>query len=188
MREVWLKTNTRPLLLGLILSLLFDAGGVLLLALGLVFQWGMPMVVLGGILSGLGTMSLLVHVVRLQTPRLAREGDQLLVFFDSLQPVKVPLQIVECFFLGQGPSLLPSPDGGEIESQNVIVRLAEAAQEWRHKETNPKFGHWCDSYITLRGAWCEPISEPALKRLNEKLIAAHREQKELAKVNAGARA
>ena len=110
-------------------------------------------------------------------PRLAQEANELLVYFEPNDPVRVPLDIVECFFLGQGPSELPKIAGVEPETSNVIVRLAERAKDWHHRDVKPALGHWCEGYITLRGAWCEPISGEALKQLNHRLAEAHRQQK-----------
>ena len=180
MREIWLKTNQRPLILGLVVAALIEAAGMILVVLSFALKlelWGW---IPGGILMAVGTLSILVVTYRLQLPRLAREGNNLLVYLDAPRPTEVPLEIVECFFMGQGPSMLPNIEGKEAETSNVIVRLAESAQDWRHKDIDPNYGHWCEGYITLRGAWCEPLSNEALKDLNHKLVLAHREQKQAA--------
>jgi hypothetical protein len=110
-------------------------------------------------------------------PRIGYEPDHLLVFFEPSRPERVPIELVECFFLGQGDSALPALRGREPETQNVIVRLAEAASEWKHRDVRPAIGHWCESYITLRGSWCEPITPGLMRRLNERLAQVHRERK-----------
>lgn len=113
-------------------------------------------------------------------PRLGYKDAHLLVFFERGEPVRVPIQIVECFFLGQGGANLPKVQGREPETLNVIVRLAEAATDWKHRDVPERWGHWCEGYITLNGAWCEPISNAQLAELNRKLIAAHRSLKSAA--------
>jgi hypothetical protein len=110
-------------------------------------------------------------------PRIAYESGDLLVFLDFGKTVRVPIDIVEVFFLGQGPSELPKLNGREPETQNVIVRLAESATEWKHRDMKPAIGMWCEGYITLRGSWCEPINEETLRRLNHRLIEIQRERK-----------
>jgi hypothetical protein len=110
-------------------------------------------------------------------PRLAFEDGQLLVFLEPAKPTVVPIEVVECFFLGQGPAALPQLSGREPETQNVIVRLAESATEWKHREMRPAIGLWCEGYITLRGSWCEPIDRNLMQRLNSRLAKAQRELK-----------
>lgn len=177
MPEVWLRTNRRALLLGLILPALLSLVGVLLAALTVSQQWHWSLhIVAGGIV--VAALFLTGNILWLASqPRLAYEPDSLLVYLESREPVRVPVEVVECFFLGQGSSELPKIAGVEPETSNVIVRLAERAKDWHHRDTKPAIAHWCEGYITLRGAWCEPISGEALKDLNHRLAAAHREQK-----------
>ena len=113
----------------------------------------------------------------MRLPRLAYERGEMLVFLDSAQPTRVPIDIVECFFLGQGDSNLPKLAGREPETQNVVVRLAESAPDWKHRDVKPAFGHWCEGYITIRGAWCEPIHRDLMQRLNRRLAEIQRERK-----------
>jgi hypothetical protein len=111
-------------------------------------------------------------------PRLSYANEQLLVRLRPGPPIQVPIDAVECFFLGQGPTLLPRPFGSRDkvdETSTIVVRLAESAERWKHFDVKPTLGLWCDGYITIRGTWCEPITNALLKRLNENLIAAHRE-------------
>lgn len=177
MPEVWLRTNRRALLLGLILPALIALAGLLLIGLTVTQQWHWSLHLVAGALLA-GALFLTGNILWLAAqPRLAYERDSLLVFLEGREPVRVPLEIVECFFLGQGPSELPKIDGVEPETSNVIVRLAERAKDWHHRDTKPAIAHWCEGYITLRGAWCEPISGEALKELNHRLATAHREQK-----------
>lgn len=176
MRDVWLNPNRRALFCGLI-----PPG--CLLAFGLLLVWGIPdtapafgwigwgMIVVAALASGIVTFLL-------RQPRLAREGDWLLVYLGPSAPIRVPLEVVECFFLGQGPSLIPRPGEKQHETATVVVRLAEAAQEWQHRDVKPALGHWCDSYITIRGTWCEPLNAAVVKRLNDRLVQFQRERKE----------
>lgn len=184
MPEVWLRANRRALLLGMLLpALLLVASGWLLGVSLLAEMWiGWTVVAALGLLIGAYVAIQLFFWMRI--PRLAYENEQLLVYLDSATPTRVPIEIVECFFLGQGASELPKLEGKEPETANVVVRLAESAREWRHRDVRPNLGHWCEGYITLNGAWCEPINNQQLQQLNQKLIAAHRQQKELRKASA----
>lgn len=177
MPEIWLRPNRRALLLGLILPGLLALGGGCLMLAAILGQWHWSGLVFAAavIFAALYLTGNLLWLAA--QPRLAYEPDSLLVYFEPREPVRVPLEIVECFFLGQGPSQLPEIAGIEPETSNVIVRLAERAKDWHHRDVKPALGHWCEGYITLRGAWCEPISGEALKELNHRLATAHREQK-----------
>ena len=179
MPEVWLRPNRRALWLGMLLpGMLLGAGAWLLavsLSAGLWFGWTLVAAV--ALLAGVAIGLQLLYWMWI--PRLAYEDRHLLVYLDSAAPTRVPIEIVECFFLGQGASELPKLEGKEPETANVIVRLAESAKDWRHRDVRPTLGHWCEGYITLNGAWCEPIDGEALKRLNQRLVAAHRKQREL---------
>jgi len=178
MAEVWLRPNRRALMLGLLLPALLLLGGGWLLAValwsGLWIGWSVLAAVV--MLVGLGLGLQLVFWMRV--PRLAYENQHLLVYLESAVPTRVPIEIVECFFLGQGSSELPKLEGKDPETANVIVRLAESAKDWRHRDVRPTLGHWCEGYITLNGAWCEPIDAEALKRLNQRLVSEHRRQRE----------
>jgi hypothetical protein len=178
MPEVWLRTNRRALLFGLALpALMALIGGGLLIAAWLL-QWHWSVWLVGGAIL-LAALYLTGNILWMAAqPRLAYEADSLLVYIEPQQPIRVPLDIVECFFLGQGgASELPKLDGVEPETSNVIVRLAERAKDWHHRDVKPAIAHWCEGYITLQGAWCEPIDGEALKALNQRLAAAHREQR-----------
>lgn len=177
MPEVWLRTNRRAVLLGLILPALLGLGGAFLLTAAILGSWHWGWLAVAGAII-LGALYLAGNLLWLAAqPRLAQEAHELLVYFEPNRPIRVPLEIVECFFLGQGASELPKIDGVEPETSNVIVRLAERAKDWHHRDVKPALGHWCEGYITLRGAWCEPISGEALKQLNRRLADAHRRQK-----------
>jgi hypothetical protein len=177
MSEAWLKTNRRALALGMVVP-----GLVLVAALaGLVWaittgqHWSvqLPLVIVAVI--PLWMLGELVYAVF--HPRVAYKAGELLVYLEPTRPTRVPINIVEVFFLGQGPSPLPKLKGREPETQNVIIRLAESAPEWKHREVRPAFGQWCEGYITLRGAWCEPITPGLLRRLNQRWAEVQRERK-----------
>jgi hypothetical protein len=100
---------------------------------------------------------------------LAVERGELLVFLRSDGPIRVPLSIVEGFLIGQGPSFLPGKRLEQLEASTVVIRLAERATEWAKVDVEPRLGYWCGHYITIRGAWCEPLSVDLVNRLNARL-------------------
>lgn len=177
MIEVWLKTNRRALLLGMVLPGIFFVAG----AGGLVWStatgqhWALATLFLAPAVLPLWMIGELLYAM--VQPRLAYADGHLLVFLEPTHPTQVPIEIVECFFLGQGPSELPRLKGREPETQNVVIRLAESATEWRHRSVRPTFGYWCEGYLTLRGSWCEPITPALMQRLNARLADVQRQPK-----------
>ena len=180
MPEVWLRPNRRALLLGMILPAVAVLAGAWGVAYAIVtqasFWWMLP----GGLIAIVGIYLIGSLGFSLSLPRVAYDLGELLVYLGSQEPVRLPIEVVEVFFVGQGPSNLPKMKGREPDTTNIIVRLAESASEWKHREVDPRFAHWCEGYITLRGAWCEPIGETALRRLNKRLVEVQRERKEQA--------
>jgi hypothetical protein len=176
--EVWLETNRRAYLLLAILP----AGVLVSCALvGLVAPsptWWWP---ISGVMAAAAGWLMWVWR-RARLPRLAYRSGTLLIYLRGRQPIQLPIEVVECFFLGQGASLLPRTlsgrHGAGTETATVVVRLAESAKEWSHVEVRPQLGQWCEGYITIRGTWCEPLSGDLVGKLNERLIAAHRTRRE----------
>lgn len=186
MRECWLRTNRRALALGLVVPLVF----LLLAGAGLTWtllsgqHWLAQLVLLMVTAVSFWMVAELLYAST--RPRIAYEGSQLLVYLEPTRATNIPIDIVEVFFLGQGPSELPKLHGKEPETQNVIIRLAESATDWKHRDVRPSFGHWCEGYITIRGSWCEPITPALMRRLNHRLSEVHRERKAAAAAEASA--
>lgn len=176
MRETWLHANPKavwPLLLVPTLLVVGGLGG----AAWCVFQNAGPVAWTAAgvcLLAGATPWVTLWRWSRL--PRLAYEEGELLVFLDKAIPERVPIEVVECFFRGTGETLLPGAKGDVVKTSTIIVRLAEAAGEWHARASRHSIGAWADGYITLRGTWCEPITPDLLRRLNARLVLAHREQ------------
>ena len=176
-REVWLRPNRRALgsfalaaafmLAGSIFVLLTSPGRTVFVSLSLAII--------------LLVCLLVIFLSSLWRPRLAYHCGQLLVYLRPGRPISIPIDIVECFFLGQADSLLGrSPFGSSAATQQtstIVVRLAESAREWKHVEVQPALGQWCDGYIVIRGTWCEPLSGELVGQLNHRLVAAHRAKK-----------
>jgi hypothetical protein len=178
MPEIWLRSNRRVFLVGMTLAGLLAVGAGGAAAAAWRWQWG-GWWIAAGIGLALAALFWLASLAWWMTvPRLAYEAGKLLVYLDRREPVCVPIDVVECFFLGQGASQLPPLAGREPETANVIVRIAESAHEWHHREVNPRLAHWCEGYITLAGAWCEPIDADRLLTLNRRLAEIHRQWKE----------
>jgi hypothetical protein len=172
--EIWLRTNTRAIGFGMVLP------GALAL-LGLLLLVGSPahepvtwVRVFGGVLLAIGLAGILALALQLRKPRLAYADEHLLVWLRWGAPIRVPIEVVECFWLGQSPSMLPLERNKKVETSSVVVRIAERATEWHHQEVKDQLGVWCEGYITIRGTWCEPLSVKKVNQLNQRLAEVTR--------------
>ena len=86
-------------------------------------------------------------------------------------PIRVPLDVVEAFLMGQGSAMM-SGRHRTREATTVVVRLAEVASDWARVDVHPRLASWCDGYITIRGTWCEPLDVGVVNRLNQQLADA----------------
>jgi hypothetical protein len=167
--EIWLRTNTRAVLLGTILPLIVGA-------LGLVLCLGVPgrepatwMRAVGTSMIVVAAITVALLLLQLRQPRLAYSNGQLLVWLRSGAPICVPIAAVECFWLGHGASLLPGKRNERTETQTIIMRIADKAVDWRQQDVKAQLGAWCDGYVTIRGTWCEPLNIDVVNRLNRRL-------------------
>jgi hypothetical protein len=164
MPATWLRTNTRAIGLGLIFPILVGLLGAALM------QVESPLARLaGGAIAGISLLLVVLLLWQLRQPRLAYENGQLLVYLRTTGPIRVPIEVVECFLLGQTESLLPGRQHARTETASIVIRLSETAPEWSQREVKPALGSWCGGYITIRGTWCEPLSLEVVNRLNAQL-------------------
>jgi hypothetical protein len=124
---------------------------------------------LGFIFALVGVFLITIAVVFLTTPRLAYSSGNLLVGLRFGAPYRVPIQFVECVFLGKQAGHLPGQAGTTVPVQNLVIRLSEKAQEYHHREVKPALGSWSDGYISIHGAWCERLNFELVQRLNSRL-------------------
>ena len=176
-KETWLSSNRRAFAVALVLPVVLAAGSAIVIARVDLFGWKI-LAALAALFSVLVVISLGVLAIQ---PRLAYHRQHLLVYLGAARPFRLPIEVVEVFFLGQAPSMVhregdPFDDQGPTTS-TIVVRLAEKASEWQHRDVRPMLGHWCEGYITLRGTWCQPINEELVKTLNHRLVEVKREQK-----------
>jgi hypothetical protein len=165
MREVWVQSNRRLLVVGAALA----AVGILLGGV-LCMVSDSPLVkVLSAIILLAATGSLLFIAAMWRLPRLAFDGRSMLAYVQGARPIRIPIDIVECFLLGQGPALLPGEKHAKTETATLVVKLSDRAEEWSHVEVDPRLASWCDGYITIRGTWTEPLNVAVVNRLNVRL-------------------
>jgi hypothetical protein len=167
MKQVWLRTNRRVLLLSA--ATLFAP--TLLGVAATVDPWNVGWTLRGpGIaLAAVAGLAATIAFILARQPRVAYENGNILFYVRLGRPTAIPIDVVECFLLGQGPALLPGEQYSKTVASTVVVRLAERAEEWSHGEFHPLLAAWCDGYITLRGTWCEPLSVDVISRMNRLL-------------------
>jgi hypothetical protein len=171
MAEIWLRSNRRVFVLGLVPSTAVCAA-----AFGLLLLTSLPALryfAIGVLIVALVLMALVVR--QLARPRVAYSDGYVLFYLRADGPIAVPVEIVEAFFLGQGPAYLPGTVEDSQETINLVARLSQKAAEWQHQEVKPALGQWCEGYVCIRGTWCEPLDNEVIRRLNRRLSEVSRE-------------
>jgi len=172
-REVWLRGNVRPAALLVAAAAATGTTLVVLAALPPTAAVGVPLAIgfallAGPLVAGLGLAA--------AQPRLARHGDMLRVRLAPLAAHDVPLEFVECFFMGS--HVLPDPHGrDDVPTQRVgtlVMRVAERATAWHARPTFAPWGSWADGAVVFDGRWCEPLSGDLARRLSTRLVEAKR--------------
>jgi hypothetical protein len=167
MQETWLHPNRRALLLGCIPALVFGAAGFFLFHHE--SDSGLPWRSVAVAMIAVAALAILVLVFQLRQPRIAYRDGHVLFNLRSGEPIAVPVDIVEAFFVGQGPAHLPAGIGQNEKTMNLVARLSQRHQEWMKQDVKPELGNWADGYVTIRGTWCEPLNPDLVRRLNRRL-------------------
>jgi hypothetical protein len=171
--EVWLRTNVRALAFGMAPPAVIALIGLLLIV-GM--RSGEPpgwLRAVGWALVALSLATIATLAWQMRQPRLGYRDGELLVWLRSGGPIRVPIDVVEGFLLGQAPSLLPGRHRAS-ETATIVIRLAQRAEAWQRQDVKPQLGKWCEGYITIRGTWCEPLNVPLVNRLNQRLAEVAR--------------
>lgn len=117
---------------------------------------------------GASCFVLALLVMQMRRPRIAYDGGQVLFNLRSGVPIAVPVELVEAFFLGQGPVMLPGAAQGGA-TVNLVARISQRDPSYEKRDVKPALGAWCESYVTMRGTWCEPLNGELIRRLNHRL-------------------
>lgn len=173
--EIWLRGNQRLLWAGLAVPLLVALASVFLIVWScFVSELSTMLMAMGivGLVLGIVIGGLIAWVGRL--PRIAYDAveREIIMFLPGPKPYAVPLDIVECFFLGSGITQMPGQPSRDVQTKNIVVRLAERAEAWHRRDLTLSIGKWCEGYITIRGLYCEPFDVETIKRLNTLLHQA----------------
>lgn len=173
--EVWLRTNRRAFYVGMVGPAVCLAIGAALLAIGRFadLSWA----------RGTGYATLAVAAVLLLLlgwqiirPRIARKGNFVLLYLRPGAPIAVPLEYVEAFLIGQGPSFIRPDQPDASLASTIVLKIADRAQDYAQRDVHEALASWCNHYVTIRGAWCEPLSLDVVNRLNATLAKAQQER------------
>lgn len=177
--EVWLHNNRRALALGAVGPLLIALVGLAIALTAGGDSWlGRAAPYLGGVLIAFGLVAAALLFIEMSRPRVAYGEGQLHLRLRNGPPILVPIEIVECFLLGQGPSMLKGHHDPR-ETSTIVVKLDERAEDWAQVDVKPALGSWCGGYVTIRGTWCEPLTVDLARRLNARLSEVQRAAKEV---------
>ena len=177
----WLAPNRRPVVLaGSVAGGLVGVGMASAVAAAQTAgNWRLGLGLLAAVIGFLAVAA--VIVTRLAAaPRLQRRGDQLLVRVGPACVEQLPLDAVECFFLGSQPlDHSGSPTAGDDPAFRVgtlVVRVAErAAKEHAGRWTaRGPWAVWEDGYLVIDGRWTEPLTVETVRRVNGRLAQAKR--------------
>ena len=173
---VLLRPNRRALFIGCMPPLVIAAICLMVMSVSRPDHFlGVIGFALGGLILVFSVTAIVVLIIMAFLPRVAVNSDHVLVYLRGYRPYRIPLEAVECFFQGQGPAELKKTV--DAKSTNVVVRLAERARDWHCRPVKRSLGEWRDGYITIRGTWCEPITEAKLRSLNSELASIKRQRR-----------
>ncbi len=166
-RETWLQPNRRALWFGSVPpTLLF------LLGAWIVYAGEQPIanwrLWAGGGLMLVGATLAAAVIAQMRRPRIAYLDGTVEFYLRSAAPIGVPVELVEAFFLGQGPLMLPAAPQRDA-TVNLVARISQRDPSYAEREVKPALGAWSESYVTIRGTWCEPLHGELIRRLNHRL-------------------
>jgi hypothetical protein len=166
--EIWLRTNRRALWFGAVPPALFSL-------LGLFFLFGLDSATrawwhwIGGVMVVIGLFNVAIILLQLRQPRVAYRDGRVLFYLNSGPPIAVPVNVVEAFFLGQGPTMLPITEKRGDATVNLVARLSQRETDWAERNVKPALGRWAEGYVTIRGTWCEQLTGELIRTLNRRL-------------------
>lgn len=169
-REVWLRGNLRP-----VVAVVVAAVGLAILAIVAVFSLPLPpwaAVGLVGLAGGVAVAAAGLAWGAAQ-PRLALDGDVVVVRLAPLTVHRVPLGVVECVFRGSEP-ITEEAGPPKFRVGTLVLRLAERATEWRQRPSFRPWGTWEDGHVVIDGRWCEPLSPESARQIAVRLADAKR--------------
>jgi len=172
--EIWLRPNLRPVV-WLVVAAVVVSGG---LCLAVWAVGATAWLLLAAACVGVPSAFVALLATAAARPRLQRVGDHLRIRLAPTGFEEVPLDAVECFFLGSSPITRSgvATCGGQaaFRVNTLVLRLAERASDYAARPTFTPWGTWDDGYAVFDGRWCEPLSADLARQLSRKLLDAKR--------------
>ena len=130
--------------------------------------------------AGLGILSCIIGYVAFTAKqgRIFLEDAESMVRIGPASVEKLPLDAVECFFLGSqsldrsGDSV--ASDEAAFRVGTLVVRVAERYGHLASGRRGP-WACWEDGYLVVDGRWSEPLVVETLRRINGRLAVAKRQ-------------
>lgn len=179
--EVWLRGNMRPVV---VLTAIAVVVGALIAAAMIVAGAAPAWRWLGAGLALLAAGAVVALARAAVRPRLAHRvtaaGEHVLdVRLAPGRAHAVPVEVIECFFMGSQP--LPGEEGVADDAVRhrvgtLVMRVAERATGWQARPTFAPWGTWSEGAIVFDGRWCEPLSVDLARRLSGRLVEVKRAQ------------
>jgi hypothetical protein len=177
-REIWLCGNLRPMVgiagvfaavcAGLLAATIWPSAPASITTCRLIYGF-----------SALVALVMSTLLWAASRPRLERMGSGLRVRLSPFRTHDVPLELVECFFLGS--KNLAADEAGQrddlpaYKTATLVIRIAERAKDWQSRPSFEPWGNWSEGSIVCDGRWCEPLSVDLARRLSGRLVEAKRE-------------
>lgn len=183
--DVWLRGNVRPVLGLAAVAALVGAGltaAVFLAGGPTAGQWLAGAYWLACAYWLVATGSVAAFAAVAMRPRLVHRIDPrgqsvLEVRLAPGSSHAVPLDAIECFFMGSQRLEAEEDVAGDRPTHRVgtlVMRVAERAKDWQARPTFAPWGTWQEGAIVFDGRWCEPLSVELARRLSGKLVEAKR--------------
>jgi hypothetical protein len=130
--------------------------------------------------AGLGILSCIIGYLAFTAKqgRIFLKDSELIVRIGPASVERLPLDAVECFFLGSQPldhSGDPvASDEAAFRVGTLVVRVAERYGHLASGRRGP-WACWEDGYLVVDGRWSEPLVVETLRRINGRLAVAKRQ-------------
>ncbi|MGI9459962.1 MAG: hypothetical protein ACR2NF_08190, partial [Pirellulales bacterium] len=130
--------------------------------------------------AGLGMLACFIGYVAFTAKqgRIFLQDSELMVRIGPASIEKLPLDAVECFFLGSQPlDRSGDPVASEEAAFRVGTLVVRVAERYGHLASGRRgpWACWEDGYLVVDGRWSEPLVVETLRRINGRLAVAKRQ-------------